>query len=92
MVVNTRQDPRSHPGGLLSGQQGRRRKESLLGYLYISPATVILLAFHLLPVLYALYISLHKWKIVKSAFLGLGNYAEVLEDPHFWSSLKVTVF
>ena len=92
MVVKAREDPRSHPRGVLSGQKGRRLKESLLGYLYISPATVILLAFHLLPVLYALYISLHKWKIVKSDFLGVGNYVKVLEDPHFWSSLKVTVF
>jgi len=92
MVVNARQDPRSQSRGLLSGRKGRRLKESLLGYLYISPASVILLAFHLLPVLYALYISLHKWKIVKSDFLGLGNYAKVLEDPHFWRSLKVTVF
>jgi len=92
MVVNARQYPRTHPGGTPSGRKGRRLKESLLGYLYISPATVILLAFHLLPVLYAFYISLHKWKIKKSAFLGLGNYAKVLDDPHFWRSLKVTVF
>jgi len=92
MEVDARQDPRSHPSGLFSGRKGRRLKESLLGYLYISPASVILLAFHLLPVLYALYISLHKWKIVKSDFLGLGNYAKVLDDPHFWRSLKVTVF
>ncbi len=78
--------------GLFVGQRGRRLKENLLAYLYISPATVILLAFHLLPVLYAFYISLHKWKIVKGSFLGLANYSKALHDPAFWSSLKVTVF
>jgi multiple sugar transport system permease protein len=56
---------------LLTGRQRRRLKESLLGYLYISPATAILFAFHLLPVLYAFYISLHNWKIIKGDYIGL---------------------
>jgi multiple sugar transport system permease protein len=77
---------------LLTGRQRRRLKEGLLGYLYISPATAILLAFHLLPVLYALYISLHKWKIVQGDYIGLQNYYQVLQESAFWQSLKVTVF
>ena len=77
---------------LFAGRRGRRLKENLLGYLYISPATLILLAFHLLPVFYAFYISLHKWKITKGDFLGLGNYVRVLQDPAFRRSLQVTVF
>jgi len=84
----------SPPGrrGLLTGRQKRRLKEGLLGYLYISPATVILLAFHLLPVIYALYISLHRWKIVQGDYLGFANYQQVLDDPAFWRSLQVTIF
>jgi len=85
-------EPRSSLSRLFSGHRGRRLKEQFLAYLYISPATVILLAFHLLPVIYAFYISLHKWKIKKGAFLGLGNYYKVLHDPAFWGSLKVTFF
>ena len=45
--------------GLFAGRKGRRLKENLLGYLYILPATIILAAFHFLPVGYAFYISLH---------------------------------
>ncbi|MCK4472888.1 MAG: sugar ABC transporter permease, partial [Anaerolineae bacterium] len=50
----------------------------LQGYLFILPATIILVVFHFLPVLYAFYISLHKWKVKKMAFLGLDNYSQAL--------------
>ncbi|MGA9347748.1 MAG: sugar ABC transporter permease [Anaerolineae bacterium] len=78
--------------GLFAGQKGRRLKENLLGYLYILPATIILAAFHFLPVGYAFYISLHNWKIKKVAFLGLANYSQALSDSRFWKSLVVTVY
>jgi len=83
---------RSAFSSLFVGRRGRRLKENLLGYLYISPATLILLSFHLLPVFYAFYISLHKWKITKGAFIGLDNYIRVLQDPAFRRSLQVTFF
>ena len=86
------QQSHSTPRGVFAGRRGRLLKENLLGYLYISPATLILLAFHLLPVFYAFYISLHKWKIVKGEFLGLDNYVKVLQDPAFSRSLQVTAF
>ncbi len=86
------QDAHGPSRSLLTGRQKRRLKESFLGYLYISPAALILAAFHLLPVGYAFYISLHKWKIVQGDYLGMANYQKVLDDPAFWQSLKVTVF
>lgn len=86
------QEERARPRGLLTGRQRRRLKESVLGYLYIAPASAILLLFHLLPVLSAFYISLHKWKILQGEYLGLTNYQSVLDSTAFWQSLKVTVF
>ena len=80
------QEDRARPRGLLTGRQRRRLKESVLGYLYLSPATAILLLFHLLPVLSALYISLHKWKILQGEYLGLENYQSVLDSTAFWQS------
>jgi len=77
---------------LLKGKRGARIREAFVGYLYLLPATVIILAFHFLPVLYAFYISLHKWRVKKVAFIGFHNYAKALKDPLFWNSLKVTVF
>jgi multiple sugar transport system permease protein len=67
-------------------------KQTLLAYLYLLPAAIILAVFHFLPVLYALYISLHRWKIRKIAFVQFSNYSLALHDPRFWGSLKVTLF
>ncbi len=58
---------------LFASWRGRRLKENLLGYLYILPATIVLAAFHFLPVGYAFYISLHKWRIQRGAFIALEN-------------------
>lgn len=54
-----------------------RRAESISGYLFIAPAGLVLGAFGLFPLLFNLYISLFNWRIRRSTFLGLGNYAEI---------------
>jgi len=62
------------------------------GYLYLLPAFAVLLAFHFLPLLYAFYVSLFNWRIRQGPFLGLQNYANILTDPDFWDSLRVTFY
>ncbi|HDN79045.1 MAG TPA: sugar ABC transporter permease [Chloroflexi bacterium] len=79
-------------GKPFEGKRGARIKEAIQGYLYLLPATIIIFVFHLLPVTYAFYISLHKWKVKKVAFVAFQNYIKALNDPLFWNSLKVTVF
>ena len=78
--------------GLFSGRKARRVREALQGYLFILPATIILVLFHFLPVLYAFYISLHKWFIVKGDYVGFANYTRALTTDRFWNSLKVTMW
>ncbi len=58
---------------LFASWRGGRLKENLWGYLYILPGTIVLAAFHFLPVGYAFYISLHKWRIQRGAFIALEN-------------------
>lgn len=70
----------------------KRWRETLTAYVYLLPASVVLFVFHLLPVAYAFWISLHEWKVKKVGFLGLQNYARVFQDPDFWASLRITVF
>ncbi len=72
----------------------RRRfwRETGLAYLYLLPALVILFTFHIYPVFYAFYISLHRWGVKKLGWVGLANYQRVLHDPNFWKALKVTVY
>ncbi len=69
-----------------------RRGEAILGFIYILPATVILGAFHFWPMFYAVYISLHRWRVIKQGYVGLANYEWVLKNPKFWNALKVTVY
>jgi multiple sugar transport system permease protein len=71
----------------------RRRAEGILALLFLLPSAVLLGAFAFFPVLYAFYVSLHRWALVKGAFVGFGNYAEALRrEPEFWEALRVTVY
>jgi len=67
-------------------------RETLVAYLFLLPAGAVIFTFHLLPVFYAFYISLHKWILVKGPFIGLGNFAKALRDPNFYQSLQVTLY
>ncbi len=59
-------------------------------YLYILPAFAIIITFHILPVFYAIYISLNKGAINKFQFVGLENYARALGSGDFWNALVTT--
>ena len=66
-----------------------KRREVILGYLYLLPAMTFLFTFSFFPVAYAMYISLHKWRIKKQAYLGLGNYRHALGEPSGVSTFLV---
>lgn len=69
----------------------RRRKEALVGYLFVAPAFLGFLIFYLLPTLRAVEISLTDWNLMRAPkFVGLGNYATLLSDANFWHSARVT--
>lgn len=57
-------------------------------YLFIAPAMIYICAVTLLPVLMALPISLTDWSALSPAknFVGLENYARLLQDKNFWIS------
>ncbi len=58
----------------------RTIKENLTGYLFIAPATLLVLVFGIFPVFFALYMSLHKWRIKQGAFIGINNYVKAIGD------------
>ncbi len=66
------------------------RRIDWTAYLFILPAFIILGAFHIFPVFYAIDISLNKGPITKFTFVGLQNYARALSSNEFWSSLGTT--
>jgi ABC-type sugar transport system permease subunit len=55
------------------------------------PTLILLSTFNLFPVLYTAYISLqHDNLLSPPAFVGLANFREIVADPQFWESLRVT--
>jgi len=74
-------------GGVFSGLS---RKP----YWTVAPALACLLVLSIYPVLHLVWLSLHNVRIlpgVPPEFIGLKQYAWILNDPDFWNSLRVTV-
>lgn len=58
----------------------RQAWEALLGYGLIAPALVLITLFGLLPMGYAVYMSLYDWRVRRGAFIGLDNYRVIMGD------------
>ncbi|MFH1745918.1 MAG: sugar ABC transporter permease [Planctomycetota bacterium] len=66
-----------------------RWRENSRGYLFIAPAAVYLAVFALAPIVFAGYMSLHRWHLLKpdKPFVGLSNYRDLLADSHFVNAI-----
>ncbi|PMB18759.1 sugar ABC transporter permease [Fischerella thermalis CCMEE 5205] len=78
----------------------RRRKtrgniaEDLAGYLFMMPAILVLMTFVILPIVWAVFLSLHKVQLlggIKYEFIGFRNFTRLVEDERVWIALKNTV-
>ena len=65
---------------LFSGRRGRDLREYLTAYLLLAPALILIFTFGIFPVGFALYVSLHKWLLVRDEFRGLINYVSALDN------------
>ncbi len=65
---------------MLTGRRKRHLREYAAGYLMIAPALLLIFVFGIFPVGFALYVSLHKWVLVRGEFLGLRNYTAALDS------------
>lgn len=76
------------PGGRLS----RKSSEAIAGYLFVLPDMVGLIVFVMVPIAAAGYFSLQDWNGLSPAtYIGLANYEELLGDPAFFDSIRVTL-
>jgi multiple sugar transport system permease protein len=66
---------------------GRARR--WLPALFMAPGALLTLVCVLLPVLYAIQLSFYKLDsfIARPIWVGLANYARLLEEPRFWNGL-----
>jgi multiple sugar transport system permease protein len=71
--------------------------ETFQGYGFLLPALLLLLLFHLLPLFYALFLSLFNARVFRDMwqpgpFIGSGNYTRLLSNTEFLQSLSNTVW
>ena len=70
-----------------------KRRSQWKGLLYIAPAMALVIVFFILPVLFTLWMSLHKWPLLGAPrFIGLGNYIRMVSDSRFYSALGFTAY
>jgi multiple sugar transport system permease protein len=70
-----------------------RGEENLTGYVFMAPALFVLGTFIVLPILYAVFLSLHKVQLlggIEYEFVGLRNFARLVDDDLIWIALKNT--
>src|ERR1700739_4015543 len=88
MTALTVATPRARP--LISA----RTRRLLVGYSYLLPAALCMLATVVVPIGLAIKMSLYADVLYKPQdyrFIGLGNYLRLIEDPVFWLTLRNSV-
>jgi multiple sugar transport system permease protein len=71
-----------------------RRIQRRLAYRLIAPAVILMLAVTAYPIIYAFWLSLHRYNLASpadTAFIGLGNYQTILTDNYWWTAFFVTL-
>ncbi len=68
------------------------RRQALVGMAFVFPAVLFFALFFFYPMAYALYLSLTSWDLLTPpVWIGLANYAALVSDPNFLSSLSITL-
>ena len=73
---------------------GDRRSQRRLAYWLIAPAVFLMLAVTGYPIVYAFWLSLHRYNLASpadTAFIGFANYQTILTDKYWWTAFFVTL-
>lgn len=70
----------------------RKRRTTRTAMTFLAPSLFHLIVFIFTPIVFAAYLSVHRWDIVVAdqPFVGLDNFREMLTDSTFWNALKNT--
>ena len=63
----------------ISPRKRRTWREWLTAYAFLSPALLLIGLFGIWPVLFAVYVSLHKWRIRRGDFVGMTHYFKAVD-------------
>lgn len=67
--------------------------ETLTAWGFLAPATLHLAAFSFAPMLFALYLAVHRWSPLEPVkpFVGVSNFVALVHDPLVWTSVRNTL-
>ncbi|ODG96831.1 sugar ABC transporter permease [Nostoc sp. KVJ20] len=71
----------------------RNITEDLAGYMFMMPTILVLGTFVVLPILYAVFLSLQKVQLlggIEYEFIGFRNFTRLAEDERVWIALRNT--
>lgn len=71
--------------------RGLRMKNTAIGWSFVTIATVMICLFYFYPMVQAFIMSLQSGRGTNLTFVGLENYARLLKDPVFLTTVKNTV-
>jgi multiple sugar transport system permease protein len=70
-----------------------RVQQDLTGYLFMTPAILVLGIFVILPILYAIFLSFQKVQLlggIEYEFIGVRNFTRLVADDRVWIALRNT--
>jgi multiple sugar transport system permease protein len=74
-----------------AAKKRRSFRESLEGWGFVAPATIIILGLSIFPAAWAFILSLQKWNGFSTpVFVGGANYAQIVTDGEFWAAVGHT--
>ena len=70
-----------------------RLRQAAVPYMFLAPFLILFVLFLILPLAYALVISVFADKLVGgTVFVGFENYAQALGDPAFWGGVRRMIY
>ena len=70
----------------------RTLKRNAVAYSFVLPDLIGLTVFIIIPIIYAMYISLFNWNFANvKEFIGFQNYIDMFNDSKWWESLTKTL-
>jgi multiple sugar transport system permease protein len=77
-LSNALQPSKRRVAGWLVPRRLRKWREYLTAYLMIAPSVTLIFVFGIFPVGFALFVSLHKWRLKRGEVIGMVNYTNAV--------------
>jgi multiple sugar transport system permease protein len=83
----------SADGGAASGRSWwKENQQWLTPWLFLAPGMLMFAIYVIIPIFESFWLSLYDWDgLGAKTWLGMGNYAELMDDADFYTSLKNNV-